>query len=43
MMWLVVVLAVLSAAFYAYSIAGSVKVSPKAGCSACPKKEVSFT
>jgi hypothetical protein len=35
-----IALAVLSAAIYAYTISGSVKVAPKQGCSSCPSKDI---
>lgn len=35
-----IALALLSAAFYAYTIAGTVKVAPKQGCSSCPSKDI---
>ena len=39
MAWWLILLAVLAAAMYAYSISSSIKVAGKPGCSSCPKKQ----
>ena len=39
-MWWMIILAILSAALYAYSISSSVKVLPNKGCSSCPNKDL---
>lgn len=39
-MWWTILLGALAVALYLYSSAGTVKISPKAGCSSCPKKDM---
>lgn len=38
MSWWLILLAVLAAGLYAYSVSSQIKVA-KAGCSSCPKKQ----
>ncbi len=35
-MWWVILVMILSAAFYAYTIRDTIKIAPKAGCNTCP-------
>jgi hypothetical protein len=38
MLWWVVALFVAAAAFYAYTISSSIRISPRNNCASCPKE-----
>lgn len=38
-MWWLILLGVLAAVIYGYSISSSIKVAGKPGCSSCPKQQ----
>lgn len=38
-MWWIILLGVLAAVIYGYSISSSIKVAGKPGCSSCPKNQ----
>lgn len=43
MAWWMILLAVLAAGIYAYSVSSQIKVAGKPGCSSCPKQAAQDT